>query len=296
MSSLSSYIPYVPNTNYNFGTCTSTTPEMRVMTALVYLNSFTGQRFDPASLANVRFPAPNQTFEYSSVQLRTFQIANTINNISDDAATVQGGLQNNVFTFSVITGTTGGPYVIDIPPSFYDGPTLATMIQEQMITAASASSGDFVVTFDPIACKFTFISTIGNLSFDFSGLTSPWLEFGFGQTGGYTGDQVTSPYVAHLEGTSSIFIRVSEFGSGNAVNFDGSSWSFVVPVDKASSFLQGFSYQYSGSNHLLDLARISRLSILTIFLNYERAGILYPLVMDANSSYSLIFQFQGLRV
>lgn len=268
---------------------TSNVPGYSLKLSFSQISSWHGTRVDSTSIHAVRYEAkksgPGQSF--SAVELRAFSFPFTMPNIMDWSS--HGSLKNDLFTWS----DNGSDYSVTIPEAPYDGPTLASTLQ----TLMNAVISQYIVAYDPITGVFQFsTSSGGNISVT-PDATWPWLELGFclNETTNGTGGVMTSTAVANLQGSSHLFISIPELQSANSINYNGASITFAIPINVASTYVDHWSYLTSPSNKFYMSPTERTLTGYTIFLYFERAGVLYTVVGDCNSSYTLnlaYFSFQ----
>jgi len=256
----------------------------RYITSTAILTPEIGTQVNPGSIDTIRYDGHyvmNNSF--SSVQLRTFSMP-VPSNIVDWSAF--NSLKNNVFAFNY--GSVD--YTFNIPEGSYDGCNLATTIQTFMNTTSGAT-GNFTVTYSPITCKFEISSASGTFTLDFTSNYSPWWEMGFAQaTYGATGDQI-SPYMVNLEWSPMFLIYIPEMAGSLINGYNRYPATFAIPVTMAGTYLQGWSYKTSGPSHIQDLGVEKYLSQWTLSISFIRAGVVYPLVADKQSSYCIDLAF-----
>jgi hypothetical protein len=201
-------------------------------------------------------------------------------------------LQNNIFTWN----DNGTDYEVTIPQSMYDGPTLATVLEELMNDATAP--GTYTVEYDNISALFQWTTVSGGDITVTPDATWPWLELGFclGETVEGTGGVLTSTVVVHLEGTSHIFISIPEIQTANSIVYNGTSLTFVVPVNVASTYVNHWSYLTSPPSKRFTTPTDQTLMVYTIYLYFERAGTLWPLIGDCNASYTINLMYAGLQI
>lgn len=261
--------------------------------SLSQLSSWHGQRIDPDSIHAIRYQAaksgPQQSF--SAVELRSFYFPNIIPNIMDWSAF--SSLKNDVFAWR----DNGTDYSITIPTAMWDGCSLASQLQTQM-DAAYGTTGTYTVTYDAISGHFSFTTTSGgNISFT-PGSTFPWLELGFGYGVGVTGagGTLTSTAVAQLQGTPNLYLSIPELQNANSAVYNSGSVTFIIPLPSASTYTALWSYQYSAPMKIYTQPTEKTLRDYSIVIFMSRAGVLYPLIMDANAMYEICLCYYSLQI
>jgi len=256
------------------------------------ISSWHGVRTNPLSIDTITYQrsksGPDQAF--SGVELRSFSLPQVIPNIMDWSNF--NSLKNDLFTWF----DNGNPYSVVIPSSMYDGCSLAEELQ--ILMNAATAPNTYTVEYDTVGGIFQFTTTSGGVLSFTPDLTWPWLELGFSLGVGVTGaPSITSTSVANLQGSSHIFIIMPDIQKGEAIKYNCSDVTFIIPLNVANTFVQDYSYLYSPGNKYYFQPRETTLNnTYTIKLYFERVGILYPLVMDQNSSYTINFMFLGLQI
>lgn len=259
-----------------------------VKASLCQFASWHGTRAKPDSIYQIQYDAhktsPTQT--YTAIELRSFSMSQTIPNFCDWA-------QFNSLTNNILKWTdNGNNYQFIIPESLYDGCTLKTILTLGMDQAYGAAV--YCVDFDPTGSIFVFTThSGGTLSFT-PDATWPWLQLGFilGQTVTSTAGTITSTCIAHLEGSSHIFLSIPQIQTANSILYNSSSITYAIPVSVASTFINQGSFLTTpmGVRYYTNPSK-QTLTNFTIYIYFEFAGNLYPLIMDANSSYSMSLLF-----
>jgi hypothetical protein len=256
------------------------------------ISSWHGVRTNPLSIDTITYQrsksGPDQAF--SGVELRAFSMPNVIPNIMDWSEF--NSLQNNIFSWI----DNGNPYSVEIPSSMYDGCSLSAELE--ILMNAATAPGTYTVEYDTVGGIFQFTTTSGGILAFTPDATWPYYELGFSLGVGVTGaPSITSTSVANLQGSSHIFIVMPDLQKAESIKYNCSDITFTVPLNVANSFIQDYSYLYSPGTKWYFQARETTLNnTYTIKLLFERVGILYPLIMDQNSSYTINFLFLGLQI
>lgn len=271
---------------------TSIAPGYSMKMSLAQISSWHGTRNNSASLHAIRYQAsksgPQQSF--SACELRSFYLPFTIPNVVDWSS--QGSLKNDVFAWS----DDGNDYSVVIPASMYDGLSLAAELESLMNDATAP--GTYTVVYDPVSGHFSFTTTSGDEITITPNSTFPWLELGFcfNETVTGTSGTLTSTAVANLQGTANLYLSIPELQNGNSAVYNCSSITFIIPVTTASTYTTQWSYQYSAPMKWYTQPNEKTLRDYTIYVFFERAGTLYQLVGDCNSSYELNIAFFSLQI
>lgn len=273
---------------------TSSVPGYSLNFSSSQISSWHGSRTDPDSIFQIRYQAskagPQQSF--SAMELRSFYFPNTIPNIVNWSS--DGSLQNNDFVFKDL-GVGTGEHSILITSKMWDAISLATYLQTEI--NALALGPTYTVTYDAVAGKYTFTTNSGGNFQIVSRSTTPWLELGFpANTTFGSAASITSPSVSQLQGTGALYLVIPELqGSMNAV-YNSSGVTFIIPIITTSTYTTQWSFQTSAPLKWYTSPTEKTIRDFTIRVYFERAGVLYPLIMDAHSSYELNLAYFSLHI
>lgn len=270
---------------------TNSTPSLKPLrhtSQNLLFENWNGVRTNALSVGNVLYDAKRlglgQTF--STVQLRTFSMP-TMFNIVDWSDI--GSLKNNLFTINYNNTGDSGQF---LQPGSYDGFSLAATLETTI--AQIIGSNDITVTYDPSTAKLSFQSASSTpFSLVFNSFT-PWYEMGFApnSTAVSSGTGfLMSTYAVNLQWSSQILIYIPEL-NGTFLNMVANSpTSWAVTVSAAGNWENHFSYLIDGPSHINDQGIVKQLTDFTVNLRFTRAGVIYEIRGDGNTTYSIGLMF-----
>lgn len=249
------------------------------------IHSAFGYRDNPGSMANITYDSHRvgPFNQFTTVQMRTFSIA-IQPNIVDWSA--YGSLRNDTFTINY----DGVDSTIILPQGSWDGPSLAEELTTQI--ADAIGTADITVTYSIPQGKFAFTSSGLTFSLTFDTGISPWLELGFINGATYGPSLIlTSTQMVDLSGSSYILIHMPQFCGAMMNRAGGAAVTFGVQTSKAGEYIQTWDAKVDGPSWVQDMNVVTNVNNWTLALSFIRAGVIYPLVGDVNSSYTIDLAF-----
>ena len=128
---------------------------------------------------------------------------------------------NNKLKF---TGSISGDHIIEVPPSNYDGLTLAAKVEELMNNATAANT--YKVTFDEVSGFYTFTSTIETFTFDFTISNTLYERLGFANGSTPSSSALPNAIITSTQ-VAKLFVDLEIFVHSNLV---GGTDNGVIPL------------------------------------------------------------------